>query len=85
VHWVSLSGAGEDSLVALSSGNQPLFSRGRAGTNGTTLFLTSAIAGPAGELSLSSMPGYEIPLTQNDSIGGAFQLRIAAKNIGVTQ
>jgi hypothetical protein len=77
VHWMSLSGAGKYSLVALRSDNNPLSARARADTNGTTLFLTSAIAGPAGELSLSSVPGYEIRLTPDHSIGGAFSLRVA--------
>jgi beta-galactosidase len=77
VHWMSLSGTGKYSLVALRSDNHPLAARGRADTNGTTLFLTSAIAGPAGELSLNSVPGYEILLSPDNSIGGAFSLRVA--------
>jgi beta-galactosidase len=81
VHWMTLSGAGKYSLVALRSDNKPLAARGRPDANGTTLFLTSAIEGPAGELSLNSVPGYEILLTPDTSIGGAFQLRIATKKV----
>lgn len=79
VHWMSLSGAGKYSLVALRSDNKPLAARGRSDANGMTLFLTSAIGGPAGEISLNSVPGYEILLTPDISIGGVFQLRIATK------
>ena len=79
MHWVSLSGAGAYSLVALRSDNKPLAARCREDANGTTLFLTSAIAGPAGELSRSSVPDPMIILTPGSSIGGAFQLRISIK------
>jgi beta-galactosidase len=84
LHWMSLSGAGKYALVALSWDNKPLAARGRSDANGTTLFLTSAIGGPTGELSLNSVPGDEILLTPGNSIGGMFQLRIATKKVKST-
>ncbi len=80
IHWVALSGAGNDSLVALSTGDpkQPIHARGLAATDGTLLFLTSAIAIPS-DFSSNLFPGYDIRLTQAAPLGSAFRLRLGAK------
>jgi len=80
IHWVALSGAGNDSLVALSTGDpkQPIHARGLATADGTLLFLTSAIAIPA-DFSSNLFPGYDIRLTPATPLGSAFRLRLAAK------
>jgi hypothetical protein len=76
VHWVSVSGAGKFSLVALPA-DQPLHARGRVEAGGTMLFLSSALAVPA-DYSANALPGYDIHLNPDSSLGGAFRLRIAA-------
>ena len=76
VHWIALSGSGKFGLVALGSG-QPLHARGRVETNGTMLFLSSAIGVPS-DYSSSATPGYDIRLAPENPIGGAFHLRVAA-------
>jgi hypothetical protein len=77
VHWMALSGGGNYSLVALGSG-KPLHARGRVETNGTMLFLSSAI-GVSRDYGSSAMPGYDIKLTPDSPVGGAFRLRVAAQ------
>jgi hypothetical protein len=76
VHWIALSGGGKYGLVALGSG-KPLHARGHAETNGTMLFLSSAMGVPS-DYSSNATPGYDIRLTPDNPIGGAFCLRIAA-------
>ncbi len=76
VHWMALSGGGNYSLVALGTG-KPLHARGRVETNGTMLFLSSAI-GVSRDYGSSAMPGYDIKLTPDSPVGGAFRLRVAA-------
>jgi len=76
VHWIALSGGGNYSLVALGSG-KPLHARGRVETAGTLLFLSSAI-GVSRDYGSSAMPGYDIKLTPDSPVGGAFRLRVAA-------
>jgi hypothetical protein len=75
VHWMALSGGGKNSLVALGSG-KPLHARGRVETNGTMLFLSSAI-GVSRDYGSSAMPGYDIKLTPDSPVGGDFRLRVA--------
>jgi hypothetical protein len=81
VRWMSLFGGGKYSVVALNAGDPsaPLAARARAGANGTTFYLTSAIAGPSGELSGSAVSEFAIRLTPDNPVGGAFRLRVAAK------
>jgi beta-galactosidase len=76
VHWMALSDGGNYSLVALGTG-KPLHARGRVETNGIMLFLSSAI-GVSRDYGSSAMPGYDIKLTPDSPIGGAFRLRVAA-------
>jgi beta-galactosidase len=77
VHWMTLSGGGKYCLVALRSG-KPLHGRGRVDANGTMLFLSSAIGVPSG-YGANAVPGYDIRLTPETPISGAFRLRVAAK------
>jgi len=77
VHWMALSGGGKYCLVALRA-NKPLHGRGRVDANGTMLFLNSAI-GVASGYGANAVPGYDIRLTPETPIGGAFRLRVAAK------
>ena len=72
VHWLSLSGAGADSLVALSAG-KPLHTHGRVENNGVALFLSSGIASTGRDVT-----GDVISLTQATPVTGAFRLRVAA-------
>jgi beta-galactosidase len=76
VHWLALSGGGNYSLVALGS-DKPLHARGRVETNGIMLFLSSAI-GVSRDYGSSAMPGYDIKLTPDSPVVGAFRLRVAA-------
>ena len=77
VHWLALSDGGKYSLVALGSG-KPLHARGRVETNGIMLFLSSAI-GVSRQYGSSAMPGYDIHLTPDSPVSGAFRLRVAAQ------
>jgi len=70
VHWLSLSGANNNNIVALASG-QTLHARGRVEDNGVTLFLSSAAA------SNGDVPGDDIRLTQTAPLNGGFRLRVA--------
>jgi hypothetical protein len=79
VHWMTLSGGGKFCLVALHTG-QPLHARGRVDANGTMLFLSSAIGVPS-DFSANALPGYDIRLTPDNSIGGAFLLRVTINNL----
>jgi len=79
VHWMTLSGGGKFCLVALHT-DQPLHARGRVDANGTMLFLSSAIGVPS-DYSSNALPGYDIRLTPDNSIGGAFRLRVTANNL----
>ena len=44
------------------------------------LFLSSAIGVPS-DYSSNALPGYDIRLTPDNSIGGAFRLRVTANNL----
>jgi hypothetical protein len=77
VHWMALSGTGKYCLVALRA-DKPLHGRGRVDANGTTLFLSSAIGVPSG-YGANAVPGYDIRLTPETPIGGAFRLRVTAR------
>jgi len=79
VHWLTLSGAGKYSLVALRA-DKPLEARCRVETNGTLLFLSSAIGIPSG-FGSNALPGYDIRLAPGAPVGGAFSLRIAPNNL----
>ena len=74
IHWMSLSGAGNYSLVALATG-QPLLMRSRIETNGIMLFLNSAIAPASREA-----PGDDTRLTQATRLAGGFRLRVTTTN-----
>jgi len=74
---MALSGDGKYSLVALRA-EKPLHGRGRVESNGTMLFLSSAL-GVASGYGANAVPGYDIRLTPGTPIGGAFRLRVAAK------
>jgi beta-galactosidase len=78
VHWMALSGGGKYCLVALRA-DKPLHGRGRVETNGTMLFLSSAIGVPSGYGGYT-LTGYDIRLTPDSPIGGACRLRVAANN-----
>jgi beta-galactosidase len=71
VHWLTVSGSGDDSLVALATG-QPLHTHGRVQNNGVTLYLSSATVS-------ADAPGNGIRLTQATPLTGGFRLRVAAK------
>jgi hypothetical protein len=75
IHWVSLSGAGGNSLVALAGGS-PLHAHAAAADNGTMLSLSSGIAAPGGDST-----GDNIRLTQATPITGGFRLRVAAGSV----
>ena len=77
LHWMTLFGGGKSCLVALPA-DKPLHARGRADADGTTLFLNSAI-GVASGYGANAVPGYDIRLTPETPIEGAFRLRVAAK------
>ena len=72
IHWVALSGAGNNGLVALSAGS-PLHTHASAGDNGVMLFLSGAIASTGRDVT-----GDEIRLTQATPLTGGFRLRVAA-------
>jgi beta-galactosidase/beta-glucuronidase len=74
IHWVSLSGAGNNSLVALANAN-PLHTHAAAGDNGIMLFLSSGIA--AGRDST----GDTMILNQATPLTGGFRLRVAAGSV----
>jgi len=72
VRWLSLSGAGGYSLVALNT-SQPLHTHGRVDNNGITLFLSSAVASTGW-----GVVGDDIRLTQASPLTGGFRLRVAS-------
>jgi beta-galactosidase len=72
IHWVSLSGAGNNSLVALAAG-KPLHTHGSAGSGGTMLYLSSGIASTGRDVT-----GDDISLNQSTPLTGGFRLRVAA-------
>lgn len=72
IHWVSLSGAGAYSLVALGAG-QPLHTHASAGSGGTLLFLSSGIASTGRDVT-----GDAIALTRTAPLTGGFRLRVTA-------
>jgi beta-galactosidase len=72
IRWLALSGAGNHSVVALNTG-QPLHTHGRAGNNGVTLFLSSAVASTGW-----GVVGDDIRLTQTTPLSGGFRLRVAS-------
>jgi hypothetical protein len=72
IRWLSLSGTGGDSLVALSAG-KPLHTHGRVENNGVSLFLSSGIASTGRDVT-----GDDIKLTQATPLTGGFRLRVAA-------
>ena len=74
VHWVSLSGAGGNSLVALAGGS-PLHAHAAAGDNGAMLFLSSGIA------AARDTTGDTMILTQATPLTGGFRLRVAAGSV----
>jgi len=71
IHWMSFSGTGDYSVVALATG-QPLHLHNRVENNNLMLFLCSAIA------STGDVPGNDIHLTQATPLTGGFRLRVAA-------
>jgi beta-galactosidase len=71
VHWVSLSAAGGNTLVALSAG-KPLHAHAAARDNGVTLFLSAGIASTGRDVT-----GDDIRLAQTTPLTGAFRLRVA--------
>jgi hypothetical protein len=75
LHWVSLSGAGDRSLVALA-GASPLHAHAAAGDNGTLLSLSSGIASTGRDVT-----GDDIRLTPATPLAGGFRLRVAAGNV----
>ena len=75
IHWVSLAGAGNASLVALATGT-PLHTHASAGNNGATLFLSSGIASTGRDVT-----GDDIHLTRATPLTGGFRLRLAAGSL----
>jgi beta-galactosidase/beta-glucuronidase len=74
VHWLSLTGAGDYGLVALSAGG-PLHTHGRVDNNGVMLFLSSGIASTGRDVT-----GDDIRLTKATALTGGFRLRVAKGN-----
>jgi hypothetical protein len=72
VHWLSLSGTGNYSLVALATGKL-MHTHARVDNNGATLFISSAIASTGRDVT-----GDDIRLNQTNALGGGFRLRVAA-------
>jgi len=72
IHWISLSGAGNNALVALAGGS-PLHTHTAAESNGTMLFLSSGIASTGRDVT-----GDDIRLTQTTLLTGGFRLRVSA-------
>jgi beta-galactosidase len=75
IHWVSLSGAANPSLVALAGGS-PLHAHAAAADNGMMLSLSRGIASPGGDST-----GDVIRLTQATPLTGGFRLRVAAGSV----
>ena len=71
IHWIALSGAGNNGFVALATG-KPLHTHAAADNNGIMLFLSSAIASTGRDVT-----GDDIRVTQATPLTGAFRLRIA--------
>ncbi len=74
VQWLSLTGAGNYGLVALSAGS-PLHTHGRVDNNGVVLFLSSGIASTGRDVT-----GDDIRLTKSKALTGGFRLRAAKAN-----
>ena len=74
VHWLSLTGAGDYGLVALSA-DSPLHTHGRVDNNGVVLFLSSGIASTGRDVT-----GDDIRLTKAKALTGGFRLRAAKGN-----
>jgi hypothetical protein len=72
MRWVSLSGADNYGLVALSAG-KPLHTHALASANGITLFLSSGIASTGRDVT-----GDDIRLTPATPLTGAFRLRVSS-------
>jgi beta-galactosidase len=72
IHWLNLSGPGNNSLVALAAG-KPLHVHGRVDANGVVLFLSSGIASTGRDVT-----GDDIRLTKTAPLTGGFRLRVAA-------
>jgi hypothetical protein len=75
IHWVSLSGAGNHSLVALAGGST-LHAHAAAGDNGTMLVLSSGIGSTGLDVT-----GEDIRLTQATPLTGGFCLRVADASV----
>jgi hypothetical protein len=71
VRWMSFSGTGNYSVVALATGRS-LHLRSRVDNNGITLFFSNPIAPASG-----GVPGNDIRLTQTTPLTGGFRLRVA--------
>lgn len=74
VHWLSFSGPGSYSLVALASG-QPLHLRSHLENSGLLLFLSSTLGSVSRDI-----PGNDLRLAQATRLTGAFRLRVAANS-----
>jgi beta-galactosidase len=74
VYWLSLAGADNWALAALSSGG-PLHTHGRVDNNGVVLFLSSGIASTGRDVT-----GDDIRLTKAKALTGGFRLRLAKAN-----
>jgi beta-galactosidase/beta-glucuronidase len=79
LHWLALSGSGKFCLVALPNG-KPLNGRGNVQPGGTMLFLSSAFGIPP-VVGASTYAGYDIRLTPDNPVGGAFRLRVAENHL----
>jgi beta-galactosidase len=80
LRWMALSGSGNCSLVALSTGDskQPTHARGLATPDGTLLFLSSQIAIP-NDYGIGIFQNSDVRLTQASPLSSAFRLRISTK------
>jgi hypothetical protein len=76
IHWLSLSSAGNNGLVALNTANNPLHTHASAGNSGIMLSLSSGIASTGRDVT-----GDEIHLTQATPLTGGFRLRVAAASV----
>jgi beta-galactosidase len=72
VRWISLSGGGKYSLVALANG-KPLHTHALAGNNLVTLFLSSGIASTGRDVT-----GDDIRLAPGTPMTGGFRLRVSS-------
>ena len=76
LHWLTLRDGMRNGLALLAA-DAPLVARGESGTVGTTLFVSSKVAGPR-DFSGSWVTNHDIDAQKGKSLSGAFTLRAIA-------